>query len=313
VNGVAAKIEIFKPFEEAFELTKQILFKPFDFKKWCVLGFAAFLAYLNFGGFSGFRFPAGNWTNQVSVQHEDFRSFVSQMQPIWIVLIAVGIFMMLAMFVVLSWVRARGHFIFIDCLVHNRAAIARPWNEYSAEGNSYFLFMLLVVVVILTVVILAALIVLVPMFMLGNRDHNGLLLLPLLGFVIFLPLMFVFLTILQFVAPVMYRRRCRAWLAFTDLISLLAKHLGIFILYFLFSIVVGIGVAIVMVMATCLTCCIAAIPYVGIVILLPVYVLLQSFSLLFLRQFGSEYDVWTGIEPATVPPSLPTTLPPVQS
>jgi len=30
MNGTEPKIEIFKPFGEAFELTKKILFQPFD-------------------------------------------------------------------------------------------------------------------------------------------------------------------------------------------------------------------------------------------------------------------------------------------
>src|SRR6266404_9204840 len=52
MNGTEPKIEIFKPFGEAFELTKKILFEPFDLGKWCVIGFAAFLA----GHFSGIGF-----------------------------------------------------------------------------------------------------------------------------------------------------------------------------------------------------------------------------------------------------------------
>ncbi len=55
---------------------------------------------------------------------------------------------------------------------------------------------------------------------------------------------------------------------------------------------------------TCLTCCIAAIPYVGTVILLPVFVLLRSFSLLFLRQFGPDYDVWASFMPPEFSPVL---------
>jgi hypothetical protein len=50
-----------------------------------------------------------------------------------------------------------------------------------------------------------------------------------------------------------------------------------------------------------------AIPYIGTVILLPVFVLLRSFSLLFLRQFGSDYDVWAGFTP---PEFLPVLVPP---
>ncbi len=46
MNGTEPKIEIFKPFGEAFELMKRILFQPFDVKKWFVIGFAAWLANL---------------------------------------------------------------------------------------------------------------------------------------------------------------------------------------------------------------------------------------------------------------------------
>ena len=54
MNGSEPKIEIFKPFGEAFELMKKVLFKPFEFKKWLVIGFAAWLA--NLGGVSGFNY-----------------------------------------------------------------------------------------------------------------------------------------------------------------------------------------------------------------------------------------------------------------
>jgi len=52
MNGTEPKIEIFKPFGEAFELMKGILFQPFDVKKWFVIGFAAWLANLGSGGFN---------------------------------------------------------------------------------------------------------------------------------------------------------------------------------------------------------------------------------------------------------------------
>src|SRR5213596_356806 len=55
MNGSEPKIEIFKPFGEAFELTKKILFQPFDLKKWFVIGFAAWLANLGVGG-GGFNY-----------------------------------------------------------------------------------------------------------------------------------------------------------------------------------------------------------------------------------------------------------------
>src|SRR5437879_6145355 len=89
MNGSEPRIEIFKPFGEAFELTKKILFQPFNLSKWCVIGFAAFLA----GGVNfnfGFRFPfngGGNWNfRSSSYNPSNVPSFASgeHIQP-WVV------------------------------------------------------------------------------------------------------------------------------------------------------------------------------------------------------------------------------------
>jgi len=53
-------------------------------------------------------------------------------------------------------VKARGTFIFTDCIVRNRAAIVEPWHEYRKEGNSYFLFLL---AILFGAVVLAAIMV----------------------------------------------------------------------------------------------------------------------------------------------------------
>ena len=98
----------------------------------------------------------------------------------------------------------------------------------------------------------------------------------------------------SFMMPIMYRQRCRVLEAFTAVIGLIAAHTGEILLYCLFWIVLALASVMVGCIAVCATCCIVAIPYVGTVILLPVFVLLRSFSLLFLRQFGSDYDVWAG-------------------
>ena len=60
MNGTDPKIEIFKPFGQAFELMKKILFQPFDLGKWCVIGFAAFLASLSGGSSYSFN-PFSRW------------------------------------------------------------------------------------------------------------------------------------------------------------------------------------------------------------------------------------------------------------
>lgn len=298
------KIEIFKPFGEAFDLMKRILFQPFDFEKWLVVGFAAFLAHLNGGGGGNFNFPwNGNWNANAQSQGQNIRSFMDQLTPFWLLLIAVIFLVIVAVFVVFTWIRSRGHFIFIDCIVQNRGAIVQPWKEYRVEGNSYFIFSLLFFVCVFASIILMVFVVVLPIFIINPHEHGAIAFLPLALLILIFPLFLLFVSLVQFVAPIMYRRRCTAWAAAIDLLSLIGANLGVFILYVLFSLVLGIAVGIGMVMLMCATCCIAAIPYVGTVILLPIYVFLQSFSLLFIRQFGPEYDVWRSSTPE--PPSLP--------
>ena len=315
MDGDAPKIEIFKPFGEALALTKRILFQPFDFKKWLIIGFAAFLTYLNGGGFTGFRPPmSGNWMNHFPNDRGDLRAFIEQLDPVWMGLIAVVLILAIAIIIVLTWVRSRGHFVFIDCVVRNRAAIVEPWNEYRAEGNSYFVFALLLTLATLCVVGVVVVLIIGGAALVEHRQVGapvGVLGLILGGIGLFLFLI-LFGTVIQFVAPLMYRRRCKAGAAFAEILRTLSQHLGVFVLFCLFSMVLGLAVAILIVAATCMTCCIAAIPYVGTVILLPVFVFLQSFSLLFLRQFGSDYDVWDGI-PQSEGPRLPGTPPPIQT
>jgi hypothetical protein len=122
--------------------------------------------------------------------------------------------------------------------------------------------------------------------------------------------------IANFMVPIMYRQRCRPSEAFNIVGRLIEGHPGEILLYCLFLIVLALATVIVACVATCATCCIAAVPYIGTVILLPVFVLLRSFSLLFLRQFGPDYDVWASVMPpeffpilSSAPPLPPLTPP----
>lgn len=319
MNGSELKIEIFKPFGEAFELMTKILFQPFNLSKWCVIGFAAFLA----GGVNfnfGFKFPfngGGNWSFRSSGYNpSNIPSFASgeHIQAWVVVLVAVISLIVLGIIVVFSWVRARGAFIFTDCIVRNRAAIVEPWKEFWREGNSLFLFSWLVVLLFLATAAAAFAIFLLPIIISG-KSVAGKDVGMIVGIVLFCALI-VFAAlgwalISHFMVPIMYRRRCRAVVAFRESTSLVRAHPAPIILYFLFLIVLAIACGIIGCVTTCVTCCIAAIPYVGTVILLPIFVLLRSFLLGFLRQFGPDYDVWAGIPPPELPPIPPSTPPPL--
>src|SRR6266436_6945964 len=315
MNGTGPEIQIFKPFGEAFELMKKILFQPFDLKKWFIIGFAAWLANLGGGG-GGFnyRYDRG----------EDFQKLnetISRIpHPVLITGICALIAVVLLLVVLFAWLRARSWFMFIDCIVKNRGAIAEPWREFRTDGNSYFLFSLTAAVcLVLFAALLSAPLVYVAIrgrFYLSlhrDRPEPYVLLITALWVFIILLVVFAWALIVNFMVPVMYRRRCRAYQAFRAATSLISRHPGEIVLYCLFLIVLALASAMVGCVVTCATCCIAAIPYVGTVILLPVFVLLRSFSLLFLRQFGPEYDVLAGSMPPEFLPILSPAPPPSTS
>ncbi|MFL6543163.1 MAG: hypothetical protein ACJ8I9_08350 [Chthoniobacterales bacterium] len=327
MNGTPGRIEIFAPFGAALELMKKILFQPFDIKKWFVIGFAAFLSHLaggggNFGNFNR-KFPS-NWKSSMQSTTSDMSDSAHHF-PFWV--IPVGIIaglIILAIVAVCLWVGSRGKFIFTDCIVRNRAAIAEPWNDFRREGNSLFVFSIVVALLFLAVIVVFGSIVFLPMILHGtdNFTFSVSFIIGGVSFAVLLLIMaFAWALISQFMVPIMYRRRCTASEAFRATTSLITAQLGLFILYFLFLIVLGLGTAMIACVATCVTCCITAIPYVGTVILLPLYVTLAAYPLLFVRQFGSDYDAWATVAPPvtseppiqpppTMPPEPPPTTPP---
>lgn len=319
MNGNEPKIEIFTPFGAAYELMKTILFRPFDLSRWFVIAFAAFLsgAWGN-GGFNPGRlgnFGSGNWKYR-STSHGNWAS--DWAMPAWgIVLIIVGALVVLALILVLMWVTSRGRFIFTDCVVRNRAAIAEPWHEFRREGNSFFLFSLAIAFVAMLLTVILILIIVVPLGVFsGNRDAAGFGVTAIITLIVFglawVVFSLFFALVSQFMVPVMYRRRCSAKDAFLDVARLVLRHPGPFILLVLFGIVLALAVGIIGTVISCLTCCIGGLPYVSTVLLLPAIVWLLGFKLLFLRQFGDEYDVWATVgfpaAPDATPPAPP--LPP---
>ena len=306
MNGTEPKIEIIKPFGEAFELMKKILFQPFELRKWFVIGFAAWLSHLG-GGNYNFQFNRGSdWQSAPGFQA--FRETINQI-PHWLLvsgLIAL-VTLIVGLVIVFAWLRARGRFMFIDCVLKNRGAIVEPWREFRRQGNSYFLFVLLIGLIMMFIACVAVLPFLVP-FIRGVtfRQHEAyfICMIALWAVVLFF-FVFAWALISHFMVPVMYRRRCRAGEGFRAAVSLIAAYPGEITLYCLFWIALAIASVVVGCATILATCCIALIPYIGTVVMLPIFVCLRAFGLLFLRQFGPDYDVWAGISETLPPPVSP--------
>jgi hypothetical protein len=316
VDAERRNIQIFAPFAEAVDLTKRILFQPFDISKWFVIGFAAFLSLL--GGGSGanvnFNFGGkGDW---------NFRTTTSEggaapewLTPAIIALVVVIFLVVLVLVVVCAWVGAHGRFIFTDCLVRNRAAIVEPWKEYNREANSYFLFWLLSAGVFLAALVLTSAPLWVQWLLTGAPPGMVLLVIEIVGVVVVMLLLScAWFVLSSFMVPIMYRQRCGAKQGLGEAWRTVVTYPGEVLLYLLFRIVLVLGFILVSCVATCVTCCIAALPYIGTVVLLPLHVFMMSYLLLFVRQFGPEYDAWGNVPALPVPDALleppPTTEPP---
>lgn len=312
MEEAARRIEIFAPFEAALELTKRILFQPFDLAKWCVIGFAAFLATLGEG--NGFNFRTGRGG-------EDWEKFRSEAAGAWsalpgwvIPLLIFVVLLVLVLGVVLMWIRSRGEFIFTDCVVHNRGAIVEPWKDFRLEGDSLFILRLLVGLAFAAALAVAGAPIWLPWALSGTFPAGATL---IVGIVLLASLMLIgglgWAIASYFMVPIMYRRRCRAWAALRESVGLVVAEPGPVILFFLFSLVLAVAVLMIACLLTCVTCCLAAIPYVGTVIMLPLFVFRRAYLLLFVRQFGPEYDVWTSLAPAVpVPPPVQGPPPPTE-
>ncbi|HEX8679136.1 MAG TPA: hypothetical protein VF683_04220 [Chthoniobacterales bacterium] len=330
MNGTGErKIEVFAPFGAAIDLTKLILFQPFDVAKWLTIGFAAFLSHLagaGPGGGFGPHLPGGDdWNWNFRSTTNDALEATGAAFPAWVYpLIAIVVVVILAVVLVCFWLGSRGKFIFTDCIVRNRAEIVRPWQEFRREGNSLFLYSL--VVMFATLVAIAVLGAPVWLPLLAGRDlpSGPAFVVTLLALTsVFAVVGTGLLVINAFMVPIMYRRRCGAFEAFKAALGMVAAEPGPVILYVLFIVVLWIAFAIVGCLITVITCCVAAIPYIGTVIMLPFYVFFASYLLLFVRQFGPEFDAWANVvatplpmqeSPAIAPPlELPPSDPPAPS
>src|SRR4030095_1204095 len=159
MNGTGRRIEIITPFNQAIELTRLILFRPFDITKWLVIVCAAFLSgWFNSGGESINPWSFRGWnTSNAQPPTFQFRSFnIDHAGVLFLVVIAVLVIVFFAFLILWLWITARGRFIFIDCIVRNRAAIAEPWREFCREGNRFFLFLIVLMIASIAVVALLA-------------------------------------------------------------------------------------------------------------------------------------------------------------
>ncbi|HTY63825.1 MAG TPA: hypothetical protein VMG30_16375 [Acidobacteriota bacterium] len=295
------------PLSRGISRTKQALFKPIDVKKWFVVGFAAFLASLADVGLSG-GVPNTNIGKRSKIDLEEIFSFPQRAwewlgnHPGWVVVILFALFFFFVLMIVLTWLGARGKFIFLDNVVHDQARIVAPWYEYRKEGNSFFWWNLLWAFITSAITLGYVLFCFVYLHAIyENTGNSQALILPAilagLGLVaISIVSVFLFVLFRDFVAQIMYRDRINGWEAIQRFLPLFFSRFLHFVGYAIFRFVLSVLIVIAIIICGCCTCCIGflilAIPYINAVILLPISYAMRAFAVEFFEQFGPEFEVF---------------------
>ena len=295
MNEIAVRdISVIAPISDALAKTKILLFKPFDMSRWFAIGFCAWLATLagQHGGFNfNFYQPLNkNIGNYIQAHLMLIVSIVS-------VVAVAGIIVML----ICLWLSSRGRFMFLRCVAQNKADVKLPWRQYRQQGNSLFLFRLILGLIAFVCLIAVCAAVSVPIFaMRHNPQIITIIIIAAVGAPILIVLSIGFALVgkftKDFVVPIMYLRNCSCLNGWKEFLPLFRANIGRFVLYILFQIAIALAISSIVFAAACLTCCIAAclmaIPYIGTVVLLPILVFRRAYSICYLRQYGSTFDVF---------------------
>jgi hypothetical protein len=287
------KISVIDPITPAWNHMVRILFKPFAFKKWLALGFCAFLAQCGEQGGNGFNsFPNQSGGNSF----EQGEAWVDANFGLFLVFLLTGIAFIILVSLLVMWLSSRGKFMLLDGIVKNRGAIKEPWSEYKTEGNSLFVFSIIVGLVCLFGLALIgglATLIAIPDIQDKTFGASAITASVVGGSLLFLYILaciaFSFIVRVLMV-PTMYLKRVRAIQGWKIAWSQLFKgHIGTSILLLLMMFLLAVGAGTVAMFAVCATCCIAALPYISSVVLLPITVFFVCYALCYIEQFGSDW------------------------
>ena len=292
-------------------LTRRLLFEPFKPGTWLQIGFCAFLMSLADGGIgSGFSFndewgmPGLGTDPRPGLESREMAEML-QRALVWLgdhLLLVVGIGLVVLTVItvfslVLLWLGSRGRFMFLNGVVANRFTIDKAWHTYRKEGNSLFWFRFwfgaVCVAIVLTILLVSLLIALPDLqaWRFGPASVLAIAVGMISALLVVLVTLLVQTALFDFVVPIMFLRHIpalAAWGHFRR--SFLAPEPMALLFYVVMMVLLGIAIGILSLLVIVFSCCIALLPYVGSVILLPFSVFMQAWTILFIEQFGPDWQ-----------------------
>ena len=307
------KVSVIDPITPAIDRVKVMLFKPFELRKWFVIGFCAWLAYLGSGGGGGGGGGGPHWNAPHEQQAKIAEGVNSAKEYLldnlcWIIpLIAIVAVVIIGIGLLIAWLNSRGKFMFLHCVATNKSEVKVPWHKFRKHGNSLFLFRMvlciiglaIVAVPVLGIVLLIITIVTKTVPMIASIP--GIIIFGLIIFALLIALSLVRKLTFDFVVPIMFLQTASCIAGWREFLAILSVNKAGFALYILFQIVIAIAIGTIVFIGFCIGCCFCCaslllfIPYIGTVILLPLLVFKRAYSLYYLRQFGPGFDVFSPI------------------
>jgi hypothetical protein len=256
-----------------------ILFRPFQPKKWLLLGFAALLSGNLVGG-CNLRMPnnqapekkaATSTQPQVvqpavsadrpAVTAQLAKDFFAEMKKPPVLALALGIAFLIVLLVMLfAWLACRFSFIFLEGVARNDGSIKAPYKRNVKLGDSYFGFSMVLGGISLLVTLLLAAGAVYKLRKAGAFAHaaslgfSGILfsLLPtVIALAIFwLALAVVHLITVDFVLPVMYKERLKIMPAWGRIMPVIKHHKMLLVKYVCLKIGLGIVAGIIVGLAS---------------------------------------------------------------
>ncbi len=282
---------------------------PFSFGGWITLGFVSLLESCGSG--SG----GGGVQNRFSGSPGRFEDPSQMLEGAlaWIaahMIIFVGALMgIMLLSLLVMWLRSRTIFVYIDDVATGRFDLVRPWGQHSSHADSFFILSLIVqgAVFILMVLILG----LGGFFVLWARTKDwaggpialGIIPIAFLFVLSLLSAAILNMVLRDFVAPLQLSRNITARDASSAFLSLLGERPGLLIGYAILKFVASIAAGMVILIGSCLTCCIGVLPLVNQTLFQPIYYAERAWSLKLLAQMGD--DLFTKLAPTPMPQAPP--------
>jgi hypothetical protein len=285
----------------AFSRTVSLLFKPFDLTRWFSMGFCAWLAYIGT--------QSGSFNNVLESKPAAAKQQLdglldklstSSLHP-GAVSVGVGLLLLSLLFALwLCAVRSRGDFMFLHRWYRPDAPIRQCWQAAQASGRSLFVWRLYffgIAFLLYAIDAYFAYTHILRPYLAADKVWSEALLSPAVACATSAVLLSVAVQLVAhltkaFVVPVMYWHgvsASRAWLA---VFALCNQYPGAVLGYLLVALLCGLAAAAAVVLFVLLTCCVGVIPlvlpYIGTVLLLPVYLFFRGYAVCFLSQWRSE-------------------------